>query len=157
MPEYVACIQAMSSDATISKHFGLVGTETQLTSRGPWDYLSYFLTKQLSQLPERFEFDKIFDRMYCDLEQFFYSENIGVREFSPLHNFSSDVDEIDSGDGLRIRKITTSELELLVHLKYAMELTHQTKKLLGGPPGLPIGKTTTAADRVSSPNIASII
>jgi len=148
LPEYAACMEAMQSDTTISKHVdSLVGTSSQQIRRTSWDYLSYFVTKQLSQYPRRFEFDTMtFDRMYGDLEQFFYSDTIRLQAFSPLDNFASDVDEIDLGDGLRIRRITISELEELLsqakfsphipyfdipRLRYAVELTYQTKKMLG--------------------------
>lgn len=151
LPEYKQCIKLMRSDTTMSKHVDcLVGTWDSRILRTPWEYLSYFLTKQLSQFSERFKFDpETFDRMYYDLEQFFYSDSVGLQAFSPLHNFTSDVDEIDLGDGLRIRRIATSELEQLLDeakhffqmpyfevpsLKYAMELTYKTKKVFETPP-----------------------
>lgn len=151
LPEYKACIEVMRSDITISKHLDcLVGFWNRRVRIIPWEYLSHFLTKQLAQLSERFEFDaEYFDRMYYDLEHFFYSDSVGLQAFSPLHNFSGDVDGIDLGDGLRIRTISTSELEQLLDeakwsfqipyfdvplLKYAIELTYKTKKVFGEPP-----------------------
>jgi hypothetical protein len=148
LPEFRACMEIMRSDPVISKHVNrLVGTQDARELRTTWDYLQYFLLKQLSQLPERLEFNpEIFDNMYFDLEQFFYSENIKLQAFAPLHNFNSDVHEIELGDGLRIRKITTSELEELLtemkrsymipplevlHLKYATELIYEEKKMFG--------------------------
>jgi len=147
LPEYDDCITAMRTNTTISKHLDcLVGTWHSRSHMTEWDYLSDFLTHQLLQLPERVEFNpETFDHIYFDWEQFFYNDSILVKAFSPLDNFNSDVDEIDLGDGLRIRRIATSELEQLLgesrwspqipyfevaQLKYAMELTYKTMKVV---------------------------
>ena len=148
LPEYRACIKVMRSDPIISKHLDcLIGTWDRRVRRKAWDYLRHFLIKQLEQLSEKFAFDpETFDRMYYDFERFIYSDSIELRAFSPLHNFSTDVDEIDLGNGLLIRRITTSELEQLLdeakwsfqipyfdipNLKYAMELKYKTRKMFG--------------------------
>lgn len=150
LPEYNKCIEVMRADPTISKHLaqGIVGTwHTLFFPSMPWNYLDYFLVKQLVLHSEKSEFDdEAFDSMYCDLEKFFYSDSIELKAFSPLHNFISEIDNIDLGNGLRIRKINISELDQLLNenemsqnrrslnyfhpLEYAMELTFQSEKLL---------------------------
>jgi len=155
LPECAACVDVMHSDITISKHLDcLVGTKSRCSPRTAWEYLRYFLTKQL---PERFD-AKTFDRMYYDLEKFFYNDSVKLQVFSPIYNFSGDFDEIDFGDGLRIRRITTSELEQLSDevrltsqvpstdipsLKYVIELRCKTRKLIGETPAV----------KVPSPNV----
>lgn len=155
LPEYAACVEVMRSDITISKHLDcLVGTKSRGSPRTAWGYLSYFLTRQL---PERFD-AKTFDRMYYDLEQFFHSDSVDLQVFSPLYNFSGDFHEIDFGDGMRMRRITTSELEQLSDevrltsqvpstdissLKYVIELRCKTRKLIGETPTV----------KVPSPNV----
>ena len=152
LSEYEDCIKVMRSDATISKHVDcLVGTWDFPSPETEWRYLSHFLIKLLPHLQKRNGFElEVFNHLYSDLEQFFYSDSVELRAFSPLLNFRSDVNEITLEEGLRIRKITKSELEQLMdeamqhfqipyfdvfHAKYAMEFTYQTKKIFGKSQG----------------------
>jgi hypothetical protein len=143
LPEYSACLQFMRSDPTISRHSGCrVGTcRSYFTVPEEW-YLQLLLMEQLSKRLKRFDFDKkSFDRAYCNLERFFYNETIPMLALSPLDNFNSDTYEIDLGEGLRIRRLTLTELEEILdcvkqpyqitRLSYAMELEYETKKVLG--------------------------
>lgn len=151
--EYNKWIKVMLADPIISKHLaqGIVGTWHRMYFPSmPWNYLDYFLEKQLVLHSDKSEFDdEAFDSMYRDLEKFFYSDSIELKAFSPLHNFISEIDDIDLGNGLRIRKINISELDQLLNEnemfqnrislnffhppEYAMELTFQTEKLLEAP------------------------
>ena len=153
LPEYNKCLEVMRADPTISKHLaqGIVGTwYTNYSSSMPWNYLEYFLLKQHVLHSEKSEFDdEAFDSMYFDLEKFFYSDFIELKVFSPLHNFSSEIDDFDLGNGLRIRKININERDQLLNEnemfqnrrllnyfhppEYAMELIFQTEKLLETP------------------------
>ncbi|MFQ5819347.1 MAG: hypothetical protein ACE5I5_05110 [Candidatus Heimdallarchaeota archaeon] len=147
LTEYEACINVMCSDSTITKHIDcLIGTWNIRTRITAWDYLCHFFMKLLNKRGKRFLFDlATFDRTYYDLEQFLYNDDVDLQIFSPLQNFDSDVDEINLGNDLWIRRITMNELEELLdnanvlqipyfhvpNLKYAIELTYKTKKRFG--------------------------
>jgi len=81
-------------------------------------------------------------QMYGDLERFFYSDKIQFRAIIPLLNFTGYLAEIHLGQGLKIRRITTSEIEQLldlrfsplrhseiIHVKYVAEFGHSLKKI----------------------------
>ena len=55
-----------------------------------------------------------FDQIYSDLERFFYSARIQFQSIIPLQNLTGDLAEIDLGQGLKIRRIMTSEIEQLL-------------------------------------------
>jgi len=55
-----------------------------------------------------------FDQIYGDLERFFYSARIQFQSIIPLQNLTGDLAEIDLGQGLKIRRIMTSEIEQLL-------------------------------------------
>lgn len=148
LPEYQRCVEVMRKDATISKHLDcLVGTSNSRIHRTAWDYLDYLLMRQLSGDLNRFEFDlQNFNSAYNDLERFFYTDALSLKAFSPLHNFQSDVDQIDLGDNLHIRRITSYERENLINelkwsptmphfealgLHYAIEFAYETQKEFG--------------------------
>ena len=143
LSEFGLWSEATRTDSVISKHVGkAVGTRRGMMGRSAWEYLRHLLLRQLSS--GKLEFDReIFDKTYRDMERFFYSETVEFRAFSPLQNFESDVDVIDFGGGLKIRKTTHLELEQLldasrlssfvpfteiITFKYAMELTFETEK-----------------------------
>lgn len=145
LPEYNTCIQAMISDPTISKHLRCMIRIRMVGFSFPeWGYLRPLLMDQFSKRSKGLNFDKkTFDRAYGSLEQFYYNEMIPLQALSPLDNFNSDTYEIDLGEGLRIRQMTLDELGQILdrvkqpyqisRLKYAMELTYQTQKILGEP------------------------
>jgi hypothetical protein len=136
----------MESDAVVSRHVGkLVGTWRGRIRREAWDYLDHILTRLLKSYYEQKEFDReLFQKMYHDLEEFFYNDTIPLVETVPLHNFTGDVDNIDLGDGILIRKITTNEKEHfldsakwssslpylhIIGLRYVIELRNNEKKV----------------------------
>jgi len=148
LPEYVACIDAIRSDLTLSKHMdGLVGLESWQTRMTPWGYLSHFLIKQISEATEKFNLNpQTFDSMYFNLERFIYDDTVPMQAIAPLQNFESDVHELDLGNEAKIRRLSTAELEQLMDqskwstlapsfeiffLKHAVELTYRAKKQLG--------------------------
>jgi len=74
--------------------------------------MSRFATDQLALHSSQNIFDNnIFDQIYVDLERFFYSARIQFQSIIPLQNLTGDLAEIDLGQGLKIRRITTSEIE----------------------------------------------
>lgn len=143
LPEYDACVHAMRSDPTIAKHMlCMVRIRHGSFSLSESAYLLPLLLDQLSEQNKKFNFSKkAFDHAYSSLEQFCCSEMIPLQSLCPLDNFDCDTYEIDLGEGLRIRRMASNELEQILdrvkqpypiaRLKYAAELTHQTQKILG--------------------------
>ncbi|MFQ5909406.1 MAG: hypothetical protein ACE5IJ_01640 [Thermoplasmata archaeon] len=166
LPKYQEWLECLEADPVVSRHVNaVVGTRGSAIHRSDWDYLSWFLTRQLTFgsefTPETFE------QMYVDLEEFFYSDKVTLRAFSPLQNFASESALIDLGNGLRIRKMEPEELEGLLNrdlfsafssmqlhrAQHAAEFVFEAEKIAGdfpkGPPGpfeeqLTLGKLVTA-------------
>ncbi len=146
VPEFSAWLEAMRADESITKHLdNIVSTVQGGIRRTAWEYAAHLLVKQFSAEPTSFEFDaNAFDRCYLEMERFFFQDVIEFRAFSPLQNFSADVEVIDLGGGLRIRKIVDQELEELLdasalgstipfgeipNYRYAMEAEYELQKL----------------------------
>jgi len=169
LPEYAAFSDAMYADPVFSAHVGhLVGTVRSAISVSLRDYLSYLLTTQFPSALENEQFNPdAFDRHYLAMESFFYGDKVEFREWAPLENFDCDIDSVDLGGSLTIRRIPKEELEGLldtsrwgqkasvgiVGLKYAIERAYQLDKVLGipdledlkpDPEGETLGKLITA-------------
>jgi hypothetical protein len=148
LPEFSSIQELVSRDSTLSKHIGnMVGTGYGLMRMDLWDYLRHMLQRLVEAYSEQKKFDEtLFEKLYEDFEKFIYSETISVTEIVPLHNFSSEEDEIRFCDKLRIRKITNNEKEgflkgatfsgwpqhEMIHGNYVIELKHEMKKLFHG-------------------------
>jgi len=168
LPEFSAVQELIDKDAILSKHIGnLVGTRYGLMRQDLWDYLSYMLQRLIEVYYERKKFDEpVFQKMYDDLEKFIYRDTISVTDIIPLHNFSSEDDEIRFSDELRIRRITDREKEgflkgasfsgwpqhEMIHGNYVIELRHQMKKLFQGD--TPTGGDPTIAKAIDNILIA---
>ncbi len=119
LKEFKTCSKIMHSDPVISTHLDRsVGTGLRHFRRFVGDYLTYLLRTQFlsyktffkSQTTYKIEFDpEMFEVAYEELEKFFFSDEISFRAFSKLFSFHSEVDEIDLGDGLLIRKASIPE------------------------------------------------
>jgi len=82
---------------------------------------------------------------YKKLEDYLYADELKFKDFSYLENFQCDLDEIDFGDNLKIRKYSNEEIEKLwqkfsiiqhekiTQLKFFIEIVYSIKK------GEPIG------------------
>src|SRR5207244_9717173 len=91
------------------------GTYAMTIRQTAWDYLNRFATDQLALHSSQNIFDNnIFDRVYGDMERFFYSARIQFQSIIPLQNLTGDLAEIDLGQGLKIGRIMTSEIERLL-------------------------------------------
>ncbi len=151
MEEYKGVAKLAGQDPRISKHFDqLVGTGSVVVLRSLWEYVSFPLLKQLLKGSEQLDFDPgLFERTLSDMLGYFDSETVTMRYLAPLQNFESDSDSIDLAQGLTIRKLRTEELEDLASisaesgmmpfyevttLKYAIELSQETRKQIGGLP-----------------------
>jgi len=102
--------------------------------------------------PFRFSSER-FESVYDDLEKYFYSDSVVRKSFCPLLGFSSEVEEICLGGGVKIRRISKDEiLDLWNHsvwfkalvegnesafsihkpLKYLIELSVEARKIRPG-------------------------
>ena len=144
MQEYKDCLLIMQNDPILSKHIGkLVGTGQSKIRRDDWHYLSYGLVSLFEYYHKNQQLDEnLLRTLYGNLEKSLYSDSIPMVYTAPLHNFESDVDLVDLGNGLSIRKITVQEKEFLlnadlynllrsdvVQLKYLIECKQEEKKL----------------------------
>jgi hypothetical protein len=114
--EYIQCEEVMGKDAIISKQIGvIIGTSRLQAFMDTSKYLFYVLKKLLHEflLYDKFNED-LFNKLYCDLEAFFYDDFVPVRDITPLFNFRTDIDTIQLGKGLTIRKITNDEKNILL-------------------------------------------
>ncbi len=145
LPEFRLWMEAVSADPVVSRHIGhVVGTRHGMINRSAWEYLSDLVLAHFPAMPGGLAFDpETFERKYRDMEVLFYNDMIGFKLFSPLQNFESDAAVIDLGGGLKIKKITTQELEELLNaskwsplipsnevitFRYSMEFTFETEK-----------------------------
>lgn len=143
---YSELLETLKTDPTISKHIDAqIGTASFRFSFTAWDFIGNLLEKQLSRLHEKLEFDSdTFEKSYRNLERFFYSDSIPTTSQAPLHNFDSEIENIDLGGGLSIRRLGSTEQEALfsehssqfprydiMRLRYVVEFHFETKKLFG--------------------------
>nr|MDO8098478.1 HEPN domain-containing protein [Candidatus Njordarchaeota archaeon] len=117
LPEFSACLEVMRRDPTLAKYMdqpvGIMGLRVEYTAES---YLFHLLRRQIRGEKDNFVFkQERFDENYIQLESFFYSSSVTYRVFAPLHNFSSDIDEIELRNGVLVRRITVEELDKLHH------------------------------------------
>lgn len=116
--EYVSYKKTMYEDSIISHHFkGNVGNSSFMITLNEWTFFYYFLDLLLNVYSTTGEFDeKLFNRLYKDMETFFYTEKIPIDIIAPLHNFKPyaniyDFNSLEIEDGLIIREITEDEIK----------------------------------------------
>jgi hypothetical protein len=114
LPEYVEYKKAMLSDSVISRHFReQVGNSRFVLTLYDWTFVYFILNHMLDSYLSTDNFNsELFDKLYCDLEYFLYNERIPITIVAPLHNFDTDVWDLDSikiDNKLLIRKITEGE------------------------------------------------
>lgn len=160
LPEFNELMKIMKTDPAISKQIDTqIGTATTRIYLTAWDFIGNLLEKLLSKLPEKPEFDsEAFEKAYLNLELFFYSDNIPTKSIAPLHNFDCEIENLDLGRGLSIRKLRTDEQLALIkeqssqfprydllRLRFIVEFQFETKKLIGPLEltGLPTAEETT--------------
>jgi len=127
IPEYGLCVKAMNNDERISKQvnkyhriFGMVQHITH------WTYISHILSRLLSEyiIANEFNID-LFKRLYSDLENFLYNDNVLLAEIAPLHFFAltNPASSIDLTGNLSIKKINGLE-RFLTRTPTSYDLKH---------------------------------
>ncbi len=149
LEEYKECTRCMKNDPSIAKHLDkwIAISGFQIFTRD-WDYLSHMLMKLMKPYYESKLFDeKLFLELYRDLESLFYRDTIPVIDIIALLNFKAEIDDIDLGEGISIRKFTSSEKEQIINdikwlgdvrhtdilaCKYVAEFRYESKKIIDG-------------------------
>ena len=111
LPEWVSVKQCLLNDEVISKQikqeiiapFG--GSSLDL----PGSIRRIILLSRKKNSHFHFEIDR-FDSVYREIEEYFYSNNVTNESFGILLGFDSESDEINLGDGVKIRRISNDEM-----------------------------------------------
>jgi len=111
LPEWTSVLECMSRDVIIDKHL-----KHQI--RSPFGmllmdefHLLHGIIWMLVDEKRPFHFNPdIFNSAYSKIESIFYSEIVTRRSICLLLGFDSEVEEIDLGDGLKIRKTSKDEI-----------------------------------------------
>jgi hypothetical protein len=137
IPEFKQCSQLMENEPNISKHIGkLVGVRGRLSSANSWDYFRRILSRLLKAYHKKKGFDeRLFRKMYLDMETLFYKKSIPIVILIPLQNFESDISYISLNNDLCIRRITYDErqqylLQDLQNLKITFVEATQIKHIV---------------------------
>jgi Apea-like HEPN len=115
----------MQEDSNFSKHLGKnVGTMVGGARRDAWSFLSHILIKLLNSYQENNVFDeRLFLKMYNDLETFVDSDAIPELIITPLLNFESEIRNIKIDDDISIRRISDMEKEKFLDNTEDLRLT----------------------------------
>ena len=81
-----------------------------------YNYIGSFLIEYFSRIGSVKFDEEIFDKIYNEFETFFSLTKIKYLLITPVWNFESEVNEIDLGEGLKIKAITTDEFIMLQRL-----------------------------------------
>ena len=111
LPEWISVKQCLLEDEVISKQikqeivapFG--GARLDLAR----SIMRLIILSVKKNTPFYFEIDQ-FDSVYREMEEFFYSNNVTHESFGLLLGFDSRSDEINLGDGVKIRRISNAEM-----------------------------------------------
>jgi len=149
LPEWTTVLECISRDEMVKRHLGhmirspfggVVIQESTLLHR-------ILLMSIDEEKPLHFDLN-LFNSAYAMIEDYFYSETFTRKSTCLLLGFDSEAEEIDLGDGLRIRKVAKDEIVELwrssewfralvefsmefryTPLKYLAELSIQASKL----------------------------
>jgi hypothetical protein len=179
--EYKSLSDALAADSQAARHFG----QSVLTFQGGgtrtiWDYVKFPLVEQMVRGQDPFLLDTdLFEKGFAAITTFFASNVVQFYCVAPLQNFRNELDEIELGDGLKIRRIKKEESErLLVTLRlsgggpsfkvlqfhFVVELLIESPKRFGDSPSdvtanmdpaLQVGKVVTALRIFKEGNVAS--
>jgi len=110
VPEYENAIKLMKEDEIISKHLEtLVGNYYSKSRIEAQSFLRNLLEASLEKfLENNILDDDLFDKLYDDLESFFYNDTIPMSHKIIIGNFKSDT-PIQIDENLQIRPMTSSE------------------------------------------------
>jgi hypothetical protein len=139
--EYQSLIQSMTKLPSVQEFFrgrisDAMGKPVEKPNLAPFvkrDFVDAFLRKYLEE-QGAFEFDEErFAMLYSQMDEYIDKKARVDRYYSPLHNFSSEQDNIEFEDHLRIRKLVGEDLKIFLQGELfnlygflpALELTSQ--------------------------------
>ena len=113
----------------------LVGVRGRLSSANSWDYLRRILLRLMAYHKNKKFDERLFQKMYLDMDALFYGKTIPIVILIPLQNFQSDISYVKIGNNLCIRRITCDErqqylLQDLQNLKLTFVEATQIKYIL---------------------------
>lgn len=158
---YKSLVDFILSDKEISKSIAYRFEKKKLPNK--IDYSSGFWVNFI-MLPillayiknaEKVEFDEgIFNNLYAQIEDYYYSSELNFRAFAPLHNFSVSEEKIHLGDNIRIRKITEHEInEMWNWRKYG---GYDRDDILGFNFALEVHYTRSKENEVRTPSLNDV-
>jgi hypothetical protein len=158
LKEYADYESLMKEDENISRHLDKVVGNWRLQSMiGTWKCLYYMIWHLLVSYFKTGQYnDDLFNRMYCDLESFFYNGYIPTTIVAPLDNFRCNANVIDL-TGVSIRKIHNDELNdflktidetgltsnRVYFFNHVVEYKHKEKKFIGSSTPSPPHRDTS--------------
>lgn len=116
LPEWKAVLKSLSRNDVIHKH---LRQEIKSPFGEPWygyraEYTLFSKIIRLAMDENKnnpFNFNsEIFDSVYNEMESYFYSKTVVRNSFCLLLGFNSEVQEIELGHGLRIRRVSEDEI-----------------------------------------------
>lgn len=145
LPELGLCIEWMLQDSITKKMHGknnLDGNPLKPSDiRGLFEMdIIEFLSRFVEEIKSFNYSDEDFIEFYKQYEDYLYAKELKFKSFSHLENFQCELDEIDLGDNLKIRKYSKVEIERLWHysmniplreilyMNFFIEIVYSTKK-----------------------------
>lgn len=123
LPAYSECWTLLKEDQVISRHLDrLVGTPYSRTILRAEEVIPSFVSTLLERVGACMHDDVIFDALYDELEQFFWSSTLCLRAIGPLLNLSGPDEVISLPDDVSIRRASDDEVDLWLQRADVMPL-----------------------------------
>ncbi len=172
-PSYQQALRALDEDNTVAKHLNtLVGTP-EGSSRIDRDNLPPSILTILLEEQQGMDFqDDVFDRIYTELEDFFYQDILEYRYLTVLEGFKMEAERLELGPTFSIIRIPSAEREEILSRptfimmpfsnqaafhEYGLELLLTVPKLIGDPPQQPYGSFPTQTAREKFEEVTSAL
>lgn len=126
--EFVECAEYMVKNPTTKRSFKVTDKDGKPFERIPlktvlFSPLSPFLVTYFNKVGSLVFDEETFDDTYSKFEGYHYTKMEKYNLTSPLENFSCEIDDLDLGKGLKIRRISNMEKsEYLGEIPFGMEL-----------------------------------
>lgn len=120
---YRAAADTMRGDAHVARHLDTMVGDSQLMMRVNIDTcLRSFLLWFLVGIQDTTFLDRRFDKVYREMEDYFYGETLRRRVVAPLTDFKMEADEIVLGESLSITRLSLAEREELASRSFVLPL-----------------------------------
>lgn len=93
-------------------------------------HIHWLFISRMIQSTQCLEFNQnIFDSLYSELEEFIYGKYDTFKVFVPLINFYSNIDNINIGNDIYIKKISEQELRELWEISWGLNIRNHLNKI----------------------------